>query len=654
MKNFYNKISLLFLATVYAIQLLATTHTVQVSNFSFTPSNVNAVVGDTMHWVWVGGSHTTTCDGSIYTVLPAGAPSWNSSINSGNPTFDYVITVAGSYTYKCTPHAPSMVGTINAIPPPNPFVNVTFRVDLSLQTVCPGGVHLAGAFNGWSATATPMTDIGGSVYEVTLSLDSTQTYEYKFLKDSAFSVCGDETVPAACNVNGNRQLVVPNSDSVLPTVCFGSCSACVIPGYADITFRVDMTNETIAAGGVHLTGSFNGWSATATPMTDIGGNVYEATVNIDTSFTVQYTFLKDSTFSGQEIVPATCGVPNGFGGYNRELVMPENDSTLATVCFSSCSACANLTQVNVTFRVDISQETPCPGGPYLVGSFNGFNATATPMTAVGAGVYEATLLLDTGAVVQYKFLKDSTYSCGDETVPAACGVPNGFGGYNREFTVGVSDTALATVCFSSCSACVPVVATVNVTFNVDMSQTTLGPGGPHIAGTFNNFFANVDAMTAAGGGIYTFTVALDSTQIIQYTFLKDSTYNGQEVISSACGVPNGFGGYNRFIDVPETDTILPPFCYGSCTVCVNAINDFDNTELSIYPNPATDELIVETNLSQNATLKLISLDGRLLLQQSAAPGPAKHQFILSKYSKGVYALQIESGETTTTKKIIVQ
>lgn len=88
-----------------------------VANFSFTPASVTAMVGDTIQWVRTGGTHTTTCDGSAMTSLPAGAPSWNASLTGGNPTFTYVMTVTGTYNYKCTPHAAGgMVGTITTIP----------------------------------------------------------------------------------------------------------------------------------------------------------------------------------------------------------------------------------------------------------------------------------------------------------------------------------------------------------------------------------------------------------------------------------------------------------------------------------------------------------------------------------------------------------
>lgn len=93
----------------------STTINVGVSNFQFTPANINATVGDTIKWNWVSGGHTTTCNGTNGSTRPGGASPWDADLNNGSPTFRYVITVAGSYHYVCTPHAPDMAGNITAV-----------------------------------------------------------------------------------------------------------------------------------------------------------------------------------------------------------------------------------------------------------------------------------------------------------------------------------------------------------------------------------------------------------------------------------------------------------------------------------------------------------------------------------------------------------
>lgn len=114
------KIVLLFMfAGIFAFKTQATIHVIQVANFSFSPVNIsNVIVGDTVRWVWVNGSHTTTDnpatnpDGA--NSLPAGAATWDASMNTGSRTFDYKVLVAGIYKYSCRPHQPDMAGSFTA------------------------------------------------------------------------------------------------------------------------------------------------------------------------------------------------------------------------------------------------------------------------------------------------------------------------------------------------------------------------------------------------------------------------------------------------------------------------------------------------------------------------------------------------------------
>lgn len=90
-------------AMLFGIKSFATIHRVTVSS-QFTPSTVSAVTGDTMRWVWLSGFHTSTNTGTAPNVLPAGASSWNFSFTGPSDSSDYVLTVAGNYSYWCNIH----------------------------------------------------------------------------------------------------------------------------------------------------------------------------------------------------------------------------------------------------------------------------------------------------------------------------------------------------------------------------------------------------------------------------------------------------------------------------------------------------------------------------------------------------------------------
>ena len=107
-------ITTLLLISIFIVNGFSTTFIVNVGQgggLTFSPSSItNAVVGDSVKFVWVSGTHTTTS-----TSVPAGAATWDSPITSSFTTYIYRITVAGTYNYKCTPHAAmGMVGSFIA------------------------------------------------------------------------------------------------------------------------------------------------------------------------------------------------------------------------------------------------------------------------------------------------------------------------------------------------------------------------------------------------------------------------------------------------------------------------------------------------------------------------------------------------------------
>jgi len=73
-------------------------------------SNVTTIhVGDSVRWVWVGGSHSTTSGGCSGGCHPDGL--WDSGTGSGK-VFEMKFTQAGSFPYHCIPHGAAMTGVI--------------------------------------------------------------------------------------------------------------------------------------------------------------------------------------------------------------------------------------------------------------------------------------------------------------------------------------------------------------------------------------------------------------------------------------------------------------------------------------------------------------------------------------------------------------
>ena len=87
---------LLAISLIMVANSFATIRSVTVQNYVFTPSTTNAFVGDTIHWTWINGTHTTT---SVN--VPLGAVAWNNPMDLSNTSFNYVILVPGTYNYQC-------------------------------------------------------------------------------------------------------------------------------------------------------------------------------------------------------------------------------------------------------------------------------------------------------------------------------------------------------------------------------------------------------------------------------------------------------------------------------------------------------------------------------------------------------------------------
>lgn len=108
---------LALLAGAAAPAVAADTTTVTASGFAFTPPDVTIQMGDTVHWMWVSGSHTVTSGTGA--ADPNVGALFNASLNITSP--DFYVTFgelagtdsAGVYPFHCTPHEfLGMTGTV--------------------------------------------------------------------------------------------------------------------------------------------------------------------------------------------------------------------------------------------------------------------------------------------------------------------------------------------------------------------------------------------------------------------------------------------------------------------------------------------------------------------------------------------------------------
>lgn len=113
----------------------------------------------------------------------------------------------------------------------------------------------------------------------------------------------------------------------------------------NVTFRVDMNAQTVGANGVHIAGNFQAaagfagdWQPGTTAMTDPDADgVYTVTVQIPAG-TYLYKFVNGNAWGSDEgAIPEPCGLNDGSGNFNRQLILGAADSILGAIKYGTCT-----------------------------------------------------------------------------------------------------------------------------------------------------------------------------------------------------------------------------------------------------------------------------------------------------------------------------
>jgi hypothetical protein len=495
--------------------------------------------------------------------------------NSGN--INRVITISGDTTlgelcFNSCVDCPTATPT---------FYQVVFNVNMNDYASTFSKVYVSGEFNNWCGSCDELKDLDfDGIYSDTIMLPA-DTFQYKFNLDN-WAISEIFTGAEACTDTfagiANRYFNF-NSDTVLPQVCFNSCSSCPPRPQFTTTFITDMKHNLVDSNGLFIYGSFNNYDLTNTPLQSFGDSLYGVTLTLDSGKTVYYRYLNGNS---PEQTNGNCftTAPNGIT--TRSQNINQNNDTIL-LCFNECDTCSSLPSIqyyNVTFRVGMYGQNISSNGVHVAGNFqtlagfpNNWDPSSTQMQDLdGDSIYELTLILPADTF-EYKFINGNTWN-NAEIVPQTCGV--GISALNREIEFS-SDTVLKAVCFSSCKICPQSIPPTlyPITFKVDMRLENISPDGVHLVGDFSNWTVDSIPMINNGKGLFEVTLNLDSGQTFQYKFINGNSFAGEENVPALCGVPNGLGNFNREVTV-SNPTVLDSLCFGKCLPCnlasLNQIN----------------------------------------------------------------------------------
>lgn len=325
---------------------------------------------------------------------------------------------------------------------------VRVRVDMQKETIDTAGVFVAGNMQNWTGGATRLSALSknNQVYDYAFYL-ANGAYEYKFINGSSW-----EGVPGACAVNSNRGVTV-SSDTVVDKVCFAQCGACATSRYK-IVFRVDMSttcdfDSVDVAGSFQANGNVGGnWSG-GVNMKDIGGKIFLSDTIVLDAGGYEYKFRKISK-----------GNVSWEGRSNRQLNVSKDDTTNLT-CYDKDTLCSPVpAPADVTFIVDLTNETPDANGDiFVMGNFTNPNwqGGALKMLQVPGkpGFYTTTFPKMCPGTFYYKFVNGPVSNNQNEegfkdTTQRSCVVANGIGGFNRTYTRTNANPVILAYVFNKC------------------------------------------------------------------------------------------------------------------------------------------------------------------------------------------------------------
>lgn len=216
-------------------------------------------------------------------------------------------------------------------------VDVTFKVDMTGETISAEGVHVVGTINGWNTSSNPLTQEGStSIYTTSIEVNP-GWHEFKYLNGNAWGTEESAGLPCATS-NGNRFLYINESGEavILEVVPFGDCNS-EGTGF-DITFNVDMSSEaSISSDGVHMAGWINNWGTDNLMLENVSGTIYSINFRMPTPsdypIAFEYKYLNGNAWGTDEILDADCEtVPEA----NR-LISVNNSGTDVYDVFNGCN-----------------------------------------------------------------------------------------------------------------------------------------------------------------------------------------------------------------------------------------------------------------------------------------------------------------------------
>ncbi|MBL0330958.1 MAG: T9SS type A sorting domain-containing protein [Bacteroidetes bacterium] len=176
--------------------------------------------------------------------------------------------------------------------------------------------------------------------------------------------------------------------------------------------------------------------------------------------------------------------------------------------------------------------------------------------------------------------------------------------------------------------------------------------------TLNTFNLTIAPLTTAFATGYHWDFGDGSTSTLPaptHIYTVDSLYNVCLKIYTAAG---DSCEYCHIIGIDSLGNIIrntPGFTLSVINPITASLNNIENENtIAIYPNPAADNITINfTSTSKNVSIKIYDARGRLV-KSIANVKSGETNFNISELESGLYLINVNDGNTSTTKRFIKQ
>lgn len=310
----------------------------------------------------------------------------------------------------------------------------------------------------------------------------------------------------------------------------------------------------------------------------------------------------------------------------------------------------------VKFAVDMSTYTISPNGIHIMSDFQtligytlNMDPSSTQMIQQGStSIY--TIIVNIPAFQKYEFkFVNGIYGYEAEFVPDQARVGYNFNDNRWIYVDSLANdtTFLGAVRFNENSPAGKKL----VRFKVDMATAgTIPTSGVHVGTSYQTipYDPSKIRMYSFGNNVYEI-----------YNYVNAGTYNfifykGNSSVTTET-VPSNCATLGKRTVVLSTDSILPDYCFNSCSICiVSGIKQNKATLVnSISPNPSNGNFTINFNGEGAFKIELYSSDGKVEFSQ-IANNTNQEKINTSNLSKGVYFVKITSynGQSSVHKIVL--